>query len=185
MIFLHEQDDEGNELTEKAGELIGRLFDVEQCYEDEFDPMEVFDSVDQYTYEIFDMGRKHHEGKLSENIFAIESLLIYPEYRGKNVGTAVLHILSEVIEVQFNLKAGCLIVAPKSSDDVEYYQSKSFWEKLGFKRLEDSSYWYFNLDMKMSVNGKNLAEKEESYPKLVAESATIYEFRSNTDKDEQ
>lgn len=184
-IFVHELDKEGSVLTEKAGELIGRLFDIKRCYEDEFDPMEVFDSVDQYTYEIFDMGRKHHEGTMSENIFAIESLQILPEHRGKNVGTVVLHILTEVIEVQFNLKAGCLIVKPESRDDVEYYNSKSFWEKLGFKRLGDSNYWYFSLDMKMLVDGKNPAEKEESYPKLVAESATIYQFRSNSDNKEQ
>ena len=198
-IFVHDEDDDGNEDSEKAGELIGRLFDVERCSEDDFDPMEVFDNVDQYTYEIYDMGRKHHEGILSDNIFAIDSFTIYPEYRGKNVGTAVMHILSEVIESQFNLKAGCLIVVPEPGydaereakpDEAQYecykIRCESFWEKLGFERLEDSSYWYFNLDMKMLVNGQNPAEKEEeSYPKLVAESATIYEFRSNSDDNEQ
>jgi len=198
-ILVHDKDVEGNEETEKAGVLVGRLFDVERCNEDEFDPMEVFDDVDQYTYEIYDMGRKHHEGILGDNIFAIDSFMIYPEYRGKNVGTAVIHILSEVIEAQFNMKAGCLIVVPEPGYDAEreakpdeaQYETfkircERFWEKLGFERLEDSSYWYFNLDMKMLVNGQNPADVEEkSYPKLVAESATIYEFRSNTDNNEQ
>lgn len=198
-IFVHDEDDEGNEDTEKAGVLVGRLFDVERCNEDEFDPMEVFDNVDQYTYEIYDMGRKHHGGILGDNIFAIDSFMIYPEYRGKNVGTAVIHILSEVIEAQFNMKAGCFIVVSEPGYDpereakldetqYEYYKIRCerFWKKLGFERLEDSSYWYFNLDMKMLVKGQNPKEKEEeSCPKLVAESAIIYEFRSNSDNNEQ
>lgn len=198
-IFVHDEDDEGNEDTEKAGVLIGRLFDIEHCEEDEFDPLAVFDNVDQYTYEIYDMGSKHHGGILSDNIFAIDSFTIYPEYRGKNVGTAVIHILSEVIEAQFNMKAGCLIVVPEPGYDAEkevkpdetQYQSykircERFWEKLGFECLEDSSYWYFNLDIKMLVNGQNPVKKEEeSYTKLVAESATIYEFPSNSDNNEQ
>ena len=197
-ICVHDEDDYGNEDSEKAGVLIGRLFDIEHCEEDEFDPMEVFDNVDQYTYEIYDMGRKHHRGILSDNIFAIDSLLIYPEYRGKNVGTAVIHILSGVIEAQFNLKAGCFIVVPEPGydaereakpDEAQYecykIRCERFWEKLGFERLGDSSYWYFNLDIKMLVNSQTPAEKEEeSYPKLVAESATIYEFRNNSDNNE-
>ena len=197
-IFVHDEDEEGNEETEKAGVLVGRLFNVDRCNEDEFDPMEVFDNVDQYTYEIYEMAGKYHGGILSENIFAIDSFVIYPEYRGENVGTAVIHILSEVIETQFNLKAGCLIVVPEPGYDAEreakpdeaHYESNKkrceiFWKNLGFERLEDSSYWYFNLDMKMLVNGQNPAEKEEeSYPKLVAETATIYEFRSNSDNNE-
>ena len=197
MIFVHDEEEE-NEETEKAGVLIGRLFNVDRCNEDEFDPMEVFDNVDQYTYEIYEMAGMYHGGITSENILAIDSFIIYPEFRGKNVGTAVIHILSEVIEAQFNLKAGCLIVVPEPGydvereakpDEVQYESNKKrceiFWKKLGFERLEDSSYWYFNLDMKMLVNGQNPAEnEEESYPKLVAETATIYEFRSNSDNNE-
>lgn len=152
------------------------------------------------------MGRKHHEGILSDNIFAIDSFVIHPEYRGKSVGTAVMHILSEVLEAQYNLKAGCFIVVPEPQYDAkrepkpdetqyELYRSRCerFWRNLGFECLEDSPYWYFNLDMRMLVNGENPSEKEKesernekkSYPKLVAESATIYEFRPHSDDDKQ
>jgi hypothetical protein len=195
-IFVHYKDENGNRETEKAGELFGRLFDVERCAEDEFDPLEVFDSVDQYTYEIYEMGRNYHEGILSDNIFAIDSFMIYPEYREKNIGTAIIHILSEVLEVQFNLKAGCLIVVPKviydakkepEPADSQYEELKSrcenFWVNLGFEIVE-APYWYFNLDMRMLVKGQipgRKPEEKETYPKLVAESAIIYEFPSRSD----
>lgn len=200
-IFVHHVDEDGNVDTENAGELTGRLFDVERCTEDEFDPMEVFDNVDQYTYEIYEMGRKHHEGIVSDNIFAIDSFMIYPEYREKYIGTVVMHILSEVLEAQFNLKAGCLIVVPKIIYDAErepgpknsqYEQLTSrcenFWMNLGFEMVE-APYWYFNLDMRLLVKGQipgQKVEEKESYPKLVAESATIYEFpsRSNGQADQ-
>lgn len=64
------------------------------------------------------------------------------------------------------MKVGCFIVLPEPAYDAEreaepdetqykYYRTRweSFWEKLGFESLGDSSYWYFNLDMKMLVNG--------------------------------
>lgn len=177
----------------KAGSLTGRLFDIERCEEDEFNPLEVFDSEDQYTYEIYEMGQLHHQGILSPNIFAIESLMIYPEFRGKNAGTAAIHILAEVIEAQFNLGVGCFIVIPEPGYDPEketkpnkaqYELSKTrceeFWRRLGFERIKNSPYWYFNLDMRMLVNGQDPLKKkaEESYPRLVTESATIYEFPS-------
>ena len=195
-IFVH---DENNEVHEKAGLLIGRLFDIECCEEDEFDPLEVFDNVDQYTYEIYDMGRKYHEGFLSQNIFAIESLMIYPEFRDKNVGTAAIHILADAIEAQFNLNAGCFIVIPEPAydsereakpDEAQYEHHKArckeFWKRLGFESLKDSPYWYFNLDMGMLVNGQDPSRKEtgESRSKLETESATIYEFPSRTDNKE-
>lgn len=194
-IYVHDD----NEEFEKAGVLTGRLFDIERCEEDEFDPMAVFDSVDQYTYEIYYMGKNFHEGILSDNIFAIDSFIIYPEYRGKNVGTAVIHILSDVIEVQFNLKLGCLILEPKPRYDIEreekpdenqydFYQEKCerFWGRLGFKCFSDSPYWYFNLDMRMLVNGQNPIKKgDKSDTKLVAESATIYEFKSSSNNKEE
>ena len=198
-IYVHDEDEDGNNNTEKAGELTVRLFDIERCNEDEFDPMEVFDNVDQYTYEIYDMGRKHHQGIVSDNIFVIDSFVMYPDYRGKSVGTSVIHILSEVVEAQFNLKAGCLIVVPRpgfiavkepepSESQYDKLQGKceSFWRNMGFEKLEDP-YWYFNLDMRLRVKGEipgERAQEKESYPKLVAESATIYEFRSRSDDEE-
>lgn len=191
-VLVHDEDSENHE---KAGLLLGRLLDIERCEEDEFDPLEVFDSVDQYTYEIYEMGQQHHRGILSQNIFAIDSLMIYPEFRGKNVGTAALHILADLIEAQFNLEVGCFIVIPEPGYDSEkeakpneaqYKHLKArcekFWQKLGFERIKNSPYWYFNLDLRMLVNGQDPLKKkpEESYPRLVTESATIYEFPSNT-----
>lgn len=199
-VSVHDGNYEDTEVSEKAGSLVGRLFDVERCEEDEFDPLEVFDNVDQYTYEIYDMGRKHHEGILSENIFAIDSLMIYPEYRGKNVGTAAIHILADVIETQFNIKVGCFIIIPEPRYDAEreskpdetqyeHYKARceEFWKRLGFESLDDSPYWYFNADMKMLVNGENpIEKKEEECPsyELVAGSATIYEFPYHNDNEE-
>ena len=199
-IFVHYEDEDGKQDTDKAGELLGRFYDIERCSEDEFDPLEVFDNVDQYTYEIYELGCSYHEGILSENIFAIDSFMIYPEYRERNIGTAVIHILSEVLEAQFNLKAGCLVVVPKviydekrepEPTDSQYKQRKSrcedFWRNLGFEMVKHP-YWYFNLDMQMLVNGKTPSqtnEKSETYLKLVAESAMIYDFpsRSNDNKE--
>lgn len=183
----------------KAGVLIGRVFDIERCEENDISPLEVFDSVDQYTYEIYDMGQTYHEGILSENIFSVESFIIYPEYRNKNVGTAVIHILSDVIEAQFNVNLGCLILEPQPRYDAEreenpekeqyeFNQEKCerFWDKLGFKRLNDSPYWYFNLDMRMLVDGQKLVKEDEiTDAKLVAESATIYEFKPRSKEKEE
>lgn len=197
-IIVHDEDEEGNDEFEEAGELIGRIFDVERCDEDKFDPMEVYDNVDQYTYEIYQMGRKNHEGIISENIFAIDNFVIHPEYREKNVGTAVMHMLAEVLDAQFNSKVGCFIVVPEPKydnereakpDETQYeiYRTKCvrFWEKLGFKCLEGSSYWYFNLDMRMLVNGQDPVEEEkECLPQPEVESAKIYEFRPRTDYNE-
>ncbi|MFW6029969.1 MAG: hypothetical protein ACOCRO_06905, partial [Halanaerobiales bacterium] len=156
--------------------------------------LRVFENVDQYTYEIYHMGQNHHQGILSDNIFSIDSFIIYPEYRDKNVGTAVIHILSDVLAVQFNITVGCFILEPQPRyedereerpDEVqyEYYQEKCerFWSKLGFKRLDDSLYWYLNLDMKMLVNGQN-PEKGENTNSKVTDSATIYEFKLRSDK---
>lgn len=199
-VFIYDVNDEDYEFPEKAGVLVGRLFDIERCEEDEFDPLEVFDNVDQYTYEIYDMGRKHHEGILSDNIFTIDALMIYPEYRGKNVGTSAMHILADVIEAQYNLKVGCIILVPEPGYDAgketkpdasqyEHYKTRceNFWERLGFKRLNDSPYWYHNADMKMLVNGEIPEKTDQESPsyELVAESATIYEFPPRNDKDKE
>jgi len=199
-IFVHYEDENGNRDTDKAGELFGRFYDIERCSDDEFDPLEVFDNVDQYTYEIYELGCSYHDGILSDNIFAIDSFMIYPEYREKNIGTAVIHILSEVLEAQFNMKAGRLVVVPKviydkkrepEPTDSQCEQLKSrcedFWMKLGFE-MAKAPYWCFNLDMQMLVNGKlpgQTNEDRETYPKLVAESATIYEFPSCSDEDKE
>lgn len=194
-ILVYGEDSENSADHEKAGSLVGRLFDIERCEEDEFDPLEVFDTEDQYTYEIYEMGHQHHQGMLSQNIFAIDSLMIYPEFRGNNVGTAAIHILADLIEAQFNLEVGCFIVIPEPGYDpekeakpnkaqYEHYKSRceEFWKRLGFEPIKNSPYWYFNLDLRMLVNGQDPLKKktEESYPRLVTESATIYEFPSNT-----
>jgi GNAT superfamily N-acetyltransferase len=199
-IFVHREDENGNRATDKAGELFGRFYDIERCSEDEFDPLEVFDDVDQYTYEIYELGCSYHDGTLSDNIFAIDSFLIYPEYRKKSIGTAVIHILSDVLEAQFNMKAGCLVVIPKVIYDKEREpeptefqcerlksRSEDFWVKLGFE-MAKAPYWYFNLDMQMLVNGRlpgHANEERETYPKLVAESATVYEFPSGSDENKE
>ena len=99
-IFAH--DEEWNDI-EKVGSIFGRLFDIDQCNQDEFDPIDAFDVVDQYTFDVYNIGIKHHQGIYSHNIFLIDSMLIYPQYRNKKIGSSSICILAEVIETQFNL----------------------------------------------------------------------------------
>ncbi len=109
-IFAHE---EGGENREKVGKLFGRFFDLEKCEEDEFDPLEVFDAVDQYTYDVYTLGEKYHKGIYSNNIFLIDSMIINPEYRNKKIGSSAICILADVIGIQYNLKVGCIILKPE------------------------------------------------------------------------
>lgn len=180
---------------EKVGRLLGRLYNIDKCYEDEFDPMDVFDDVDQYTFDVYDIGKEHHQGIYSDNIFLIDSMIIYPEYRYKKVGSSTICILGEVIETQFNLKVGCFILIPEPEYDIEkeikpdeaqYDNLKArcerFWDKLGFEPIGDTDYWYFNAENKIIVKEDGNYEKTGEYEsQSVAETAIIYEFPTGDD----
>ncbi len=160
-----------------VGNLNGKFYNIEQAIEDNklTDVVSsVFDDIDQYTFDIYELVTKLQDELLYEtgempslcsNIFSIDNIYIEPEYRNNKFGSCTIILLSDYLKTQFNRQVGYFILEPiprykpekeHEIDDCHpmFLEKKlnRFFNNLGFKPKGDYLYFNLNYDMQKIYN---------------------------------
>lgn len=152
----------------ELGILYGRYFKINQIYDKQASLFEVFDSIDQDTYKVY-QALLDEDGSINmdycgikSNIFHIEKLYIEEDYRKLGIGEKVLDYLNDILNYSLNCEVGCYILQPnpiikvkdmqfeviKDTDTFKRLKRKllKFYRKCGYEKILDTDFMYINTD---------------------------------------
>lgn len=151
---------------------IGRLnstyFKVDKIINKRASLFDVFDSIDQDIYMVYDAlidddgyFNSDYCG-MKSNVLYIERLYIEEAYRNQGLGEKILDQLDDVLNYSLNCEVGCYIVLPNPIEKSDKYSFEildnsnlkkkllKFYRKCGFNRIPNTEFMYINTDYKIT-----------------------------------
>lgn len=155
----------------KVGILHGRYFKLTKILNKGASLLDVFDSIDQDTYMLYD-ALIDEDGWFNTDYCGIQSNVFYGErffiekaYRNKGLGEKILAQLDDVLNYSLNCDIGCYIILPNPIEriddnnfrviDDENIQNGlkkkliNFYKRCGYQEILDTEFMYINTDYAM------------------------------------
>lgn len=162
--------DDGEEILSKPiGYIMGTLVNVRKANESGAELFYIFDSHSADAVVLYESISESDDliddyVGIDENVFLLDSIFIYEEYRHKGYGTKALHMINFIITYSLDIPIGCIAVIPKALleskqkhmlfelannpelDDL----TKKFFINAGYRTIPGSEYMFINSDYKPS-----------------------------------
>lgn len=150
------------------GTLHGRYFKVGKIIDKNASLFDVFDSIDQDTYMVYE-ALLNEDGYfnleycgMKWNVFHIERFFIEEIYRNQGFGEKILDELDDILNYSLNCEIGCYILLPnpiEKNDKDEFrvindIDSKKelknkltkFYSKCGYRKIPHTEFMFINTD---------------------------------------
>lgn len=156
-IFFFTIYETDNNSEKEIGTIKMTYMDISMAEEIGYSTADLFDLIDSekqgvqhYLFDEYDIPNSNYIGNQLDIIY-IDEIFIKKKYRNKGIGSEIIYRLPELIKNMFKLKIGCLVllanpieskkgklIGIRDKDKIEYLIS--FYEKLGFDRIEKTQY---------------------------------------------
>lgn len=156
-IFFFTIYETDNNSEKEIGTIKMTYMDISMAEEIGYSTADLFDLIDSekqgvqhYLFDEYDIPNSNYIGNQLDIIY-IDEIFIKKKYRNKGIGSEIIYRLPELIKNMFKLKIGCLVllanpieskkgklIGIRDKDKIEHLIS--FYEKLGFDRIEKTQY---------------------------------------------